>query len=66
MEYSVNIARFPPFEFDAPFRIQRQSAAIARPGNDDRMKKINVCAAICELEKICRSIRADKHVVSAG
>jgi hypothetical protein len=31
--------------FNARVRIERQSAAIARPGNDDRMKKINACAA---------------------
>jgi hypothetical protein len=42
-------------EFDVRFRIERQSAAIARLGNDDHMKKISACAATWKIEKICRA-----------
>jgi hypothetical protein len=60
MEYSVNIALSPRLSFNAQFRIERQSAAIARPVNDDRMKKTNACAAPCELEKYIARMRASE------
>jgi hypothetical protein len=38
----------PRFAASLPSAIKIQSAAIARPGNDDGMKKHNACAATFE------------------
>src|SRR3954447_13107609 len=44
----------PPGLDDDPSPIKYQSAAIARPGHDNRVKRINACAATCERKK-CNS-----------